>query len=90
MSLLSVDVVLAGKGVLLPCCSSGEWGPGRRARKRALRIIELCGLEATLKITQFQPPAMGRDTFFQTRLLKAPSLGMTKGEVLPRVLIRGF
>ena len=37
------------------------------------RIIEWFGLEGTLKITQFQPPAMSRDIFHQTRLLKAPS-----------------
>ena len=35
--------------------------------------IEWFGLEGTLQIISFQPPAMGRDTFHQTRLLKAPS-----------------
>jgi len=37
------------------------------------RTIKWFGLEGTLKITWFQPPAMGRDTFHQTRLLRAPS-----------------
>jgi len=30
-------------------------------------------LEGTFKITQFQPPAIGRDTSLWTRLLTAPS-----------------
>ena len=30
-------------------------------------------VEKTLKPTQLHPPAMGRDTSHQTRLLKAPS-----------------
>jgi len=30
-------------------------------------------LEGTSQIISFQPPAMGRDTSHQTRLLKAPS-----------------
>jgi len=37
------------------------------------RIIEWFVLEGTLKIILFQTPAMGRDTFHQTRLLKALS-----------------
>ena len=38
-----------------------------------LPFIEWFGLEGTLKIIWFQPPAMGRDTFHQPRLLRAPS-----------------
>jgi len=35
--------------------------------------MEQFRLKGTLQIiSQFQPPAMGRDTFHQTRLLKAP------------------
>jgi len=37
------------------------------------RIIEWFGLEATLKIIWFQPPAMSGDIFHQTRLLRVPS-----------------
>jgi len=37
------------------------------------RITEQFGLEGTLKIIWFQPPAVGRDIFHQTRLLRAPS-----------------
>ena len=36
-------------------------------------IIERLGLEETLKLIQFHPPAMGTDPFHQPRLLKAPS-----------------
>ena len=36
-------------------------------------IIGWFGLEGTFKITQFQPPAIGRDTSLQPRLLTAPS-----------------
>ena len=39
-----------------------------------LTIREWFGLEGTIKFIQFQPPAMGRDTFYyKTRLLQAPS-----------------
>ena len=38
-----------------------------------LRIIEWLRLEGTLKITQFQPPAMGRAAPHQLRLPRAPS-----------------
>jgi len=37
------------------------------------RIIECFGLEGTLQIISFQPPAMGGDPFHQSRLLQAPS-----------------
>jgi len=37
------------------------------------RLIECFGLEGTLKITQSKPPAMGRDIFHQTKVLRAPS-----------------
>jgi len=37
------------------------------------RITEWFGLEGTLKLISFQPPAMGRDPFHQPRVLKAPS-----------------
>ena len=37
------------------------------------RTTECLGLEGTLKITQFQPPAMGRDITHQIRSAKAPS-----------------
>ena len=37
------------------------------------RIVEWFGLERTLKITEFQPPAIGRDTSLWTRLFTAPS-----------------
>jgi len=35
--------------------------------------MEWFGLEGTLQIIWFQPPAMGRDTFHQSRVLRAPS-----------------
>jgi len=35
--------------------------------------MEWLGLEGTLQIIQFQTPPVGKDTFHQTRLLKAPS-----------------
>jgi len=35
--------------------------------------MERFGLEGTLQITQFHPPAMGRDPFHQPRVLRAPS-----------------
>ncbi|TRZ26531.1 hypothetical protein HGM15179_000556 [Zosterops borbonicus] len=37
------------------------------------RLTERFGVEEISKIISFQPPAMGRDTFHQTRLLRAPS-----------------
>ena len=37
------------------------------------RNIEWFGLQGTSKVIQFQPPTMARDTFHQTRLLRAPS-----------------
>ena len=37
------------------------------------RITGWFGLEGTLQITQFHPPALGRDPFHQPRLLQAPS-----------------
>ena len=38
-----------------------------------LRIREWFGLEGTLKVIWFNPPAMSRDIFHQTRVLRAPS-----------------
>jgi len=35
--------------------------------------MEWFGLEGTLQIPQFHPPALGRDPFHQPRLLQAPS-----------------
>jgi len=37
------------------------------------KIIEWLGWEGTAKITQFQPPAMGRAVTHQLRLPRAPS-----------------
>ena len=37
------------------------------------RIIEWFGLGGTLKLIWFQPPAMSRDIFHQSMLLRAPS-----------------
>lgn len=36
-----------------------------------IRIIECFGLEETLKLMLFQPPAMDRDTFHESGLLRA-------------------
>ena len=36
-------------------------------------MSECFGLEGTLEIILFQPPAVGRDTFHYPRLLQAPS-----------------
>jgi len=44
------------------------------------RITEWFGLEGTFKITYFQPPAVGRDTFPSTRLLTVPSISLVPFE----------
>ena len=43
------------------------------SQSRTHRTTEWFGLEGPLKIIQTKPPAMGRNTLHQTRLLKAPS-----------------
>jgi len=51
----------------------GHWVKSYRGEVDRHRIIEWFGLRGTLKIISFQPPAIGRDTSLQTRLLTAPS-----------------
>jgi len=47
--------------------------PHHELKSPSHRITEWFGLEGTLKIISFHPPAIGRDPFHQTRVLRAPS-----------------
>ncbi|PKU29536.1 zinc finger ccch domain-containing protein 11a [Limosa lapponica baueri] len=53
--------------------SPGEEREGAQRQQARIEITEWFGLEGTLKIIQFQPPALGRDTSHHTRVVKAPS-----------------
>jgi len=54
------------------CPHEPEHGPTRSVQANH-RIMEWFGLEGTLKLLWFQPPAMSRDVSHQPRVLRAPS-----------------
>ena len=53
-------------------CCHDSWKRAAASSMLPHGTTEWSGLEGTFKIIQFQPPAIGRDTSLQTRLLKAP------------------
>jgi len=60
----------------LQCVCKEWWARGcisEIIHQQTHRIIQWFGLEGTLQTISFQPPAMGRDPFHQTRVLRAPS-----------------